>query len=423
MTVCSLRHTWAVFLLIVVASPSKGQFEGDSCRLQTDGTQGVCTSIKNCPQVLNDRTATPQLCIFIRNDPIVCCPSQTNNFPQSQPESFDQSQNFNQPIMVDFENPPPPKPQQTPTGDTSGFISIRGEGQGRVSYRKCEEYSKLTTSKFSFVPLVIDPPVYEVEVPQCDYTVPLIVGGEEAKTAEFPHMAVIGWDSESSNGVIDWNCGGALISEDCILTAAHCTHIRGVQPKYVRLGDHNLARTDDDGDPQQFNIREIVRHPEYKSSSKYNDIAVMKLDGRPRLGKFVRPACLWQTPNINYTKTVATGWGQIDFSGPKSDSLLKVTLDIISNSECAPLFEINRKLQQGIIDTQMCAGYLDGGKDTCQGDSGGPIQVVTPGNICIFHVVGLTSFGKSCGGANAPGVYTRVSSYLDWLEPIVWPGQ
>uniref|UniRef100_A0A1B0CS99 Putative serine protease snake-like zootermopsis nevadensis n=1 Tax=Lutzomyia longipalpis TaxID=7200 RepID=A0A1B0CS99_LUTLO len=429
MTMCSLRHldTWAIFrvLLLLFLSPlTKGQFEGDSCRLQSDGSQGVCTSIKNCPQVLNDRTNTPQLCIFIRNDPIVCCPVQSNAFDQNQ----SQPGSFNPAPSSDFDSPSQsqnPQPSiQSSFDDMSGFISIRdGEGTQRISQRKCEEYSKMTTSKFSFVPLVIDPPVYEVEVPQCDYTVPLIVGGEEAKPAEFPHMAAIGWDSETSNSIVDWNCGGVLISEDTILTAAHCTHIRGVQPKYIRVGDHNLARTDDDGDPQQINIREIIRHPEYRSSSKYNDIAVIKLEKRPKLGKFVRPACLWQTQNINYTKTVATGWGQIDFSGPKSDTLQKVTLDIIPNYECSPLFEINRKLQRGIVDTQMCAGYLDGGKDTCQGDSGGPIQVVTPGNICIFHIVGLTSFGKSCGGVNAPGVYTRVSSYLDWIEPITWPGQ
>lgn len=91
---------------------------------------------------------------------------------------------------------------------------------------ECEEFSKLTTSTFAFVPLVIDPPVYEVEVPQCDYSVPLIVGGEEAKPAEFPHMAAIGWDRERDNG-IDWNCGGVLISNDMILTAAHCTQTRG----------------------------------------------------------------------------------------------------------------------------------------------------------------------------------------------------
>lgn len=56
-----------------------------------------------------------------------------------------------------------------------------------------------------------------------------------------------------------------------------------------------------------------------------------------------------------------------------------------------------------------------------QGDSGGPVQVVTPGNICTFQLIALTSFGKSCGIADSPGVYTRISSYLDWIEPIVWP--
>ncbi|GAB0087381.1 serine protease snake-like isoform X1 [Sergentomyia squamirostris] len=398
-----------VSLLLVITSCAKGQFEGDSCQLKSDGSQGICTPLKECPQAFNDRAANPQLCIFIRNEPIVCCPGTQNNQQQFQ-------NNFNGAAQ-----------QNNPGSDQSGFINIReGEvtGGDRVSKRKCDEFSRLTTHKFSFVPLVIDPPVYEVEVPQCDYSVPLIVGGEEAKPAEFPHMVAIGWDEEGgAPNAIEWNCGGVLIADDMVLTAAHCTTIRGTQPKYVLLGDLNIARQDDDSDPQQFLIKDIIRHPEYRSASKYNDIALMRIDGRPRLNKYVRPACLWQSENINYTKTVATGWGQIDFSGPKSDILLKVTLDIIPNNQCAPLFEINRKLQQGIVNTQMCAGYLDGGRDTCQGDSGGPIQVVTPGNICIFHVVGLTSFGKSCGGANAPGVYTRVSSYLDWIETNTWPGQ
>uniref|UniRef100_A0A6B2EI52 Putative trypsin-like serine protease n=1 Tax=Phlebotomus kandelakii TaxID=1109342 RepID=A0A6B2EI52_9DIPT len=409
--VCAVLHT--VILLLIFYSPAKGQFEGDSCRLQRDGSQGTCTSIRNCPEALTDPNSTPQLCMFVRSDPIVCCPSQANLFTQNQPISPNLENSAGQPSI----------PEQQP-----GFVSIRDgqgtEGTSPISLRKCEEYSRLTTNKFAFVPLVIDPPVYEVEVPQCDYSVPLIVGGEEAKPGEFPHMAVLGWDSEVVNDRVDWNCGGALISDNFVLTAAHCAQLRGTPPKYVRLGDHNLARNDDASDPQEFPVQEIIKHPEYRPPSTYNDIALIRIDGQPRLGKFVRPACLWQTPNINYTQTVATGWGQIEFSGPKSDTLLKVTLDIISNDKCAPLFDIsNRKLRLGIVETQMCAGYLDGGRDTCQGDSGGPIQVVTPGNICIFHIVGITSFGKSCGGADAPGVYTRVSAYLDWIESVVWPGQ
>lgn len=55
-----------------------------------------------------------------------------------------------------------------------------------------------------------------------------------------------------------------------------------------------------------------------------------------------------------------------------------------------------------------------------QGDSGGPLQITTSSNECIFHIIGITSFGKGCGGANAPGVYTRVSSFVDWIESIIW---
>lgn len=58
-----------------------------------------------------------------------------------------------------------------------------------------------------------------------------------------------------------------------------------------------------------------------------------------------------------------------------------------------------------------------------QGDSGGPLQVSETSNLCIFYIVGVTSFGSGCGGKNTPGVYTRVSSYVDWIERTVWPGQ
>lgn len=106
--------------------------------------------------------------------------------------------------------------------------------------------------------------------------------------------------------------------------------------------------------------------------------------------------------------------------GDRSDDLLKVQLNIFRNNECDAFFDRTRKLPDGIVESQLCAGNRGGRKDTCEGDSGGPLQVVNPGNNCIFHVIGLTSFGKSCGLANSPGVYTRISSYLDWIEANVW---
>lgn len=108
-----------------------------------------------------------------------------------------------------------------------------------------------------------------------------------------------------------------------------------------------------------------------------------------RFKKHIRPACLWQTAAINYTKVVATGWGRIEYglyiinllnilngliytffsleAGPKSDDLLKVVLDIIDNDNCASYIERDhRKLVNGLTEQQMCAGVLTGGKDTCQ---------------------------------------------------------
>uniref|UniRef100_A0A1B0DHV5 Uncharacterized protein n=1 Tax=Phlebotomus papatasi TaxID=29031 RepID=A0A1B0DHV5_PHLPP len=98
--------------LIVIFFP-----EGESCRLRSDGSQGVCTSIKRCPEVLTAPGSTPQLCMFVRSDPIVCCP-QSNNFPQ------DDQNDFNIPSS------------QSSFNDQSGFVNIRdGDGTIRVSQR------------------------------------------------------------------------------------------------------------------------------------------------------------------------------------------------------------------------------------------------------------------------------------------------
>nr|CAD7261909.1 unnamed protein product [Timema shepardi] len=106
-----------------------------------------------------------------------------------------------------------------------------------------------------------------------------------------------------------------------------------------------------------------------------------------------------------------------------SDILLKVSLSIIPNNQCNQLYHSESKtneLAQGILPSMLCAGELAGGKDTCQGDSGGPIQISNKNNRCIHYIIGVTSFGKFCAGKNAPGVYTRVSYFLPWIESIVW---
>lgn len=102
---------------------------------------------------------------------------------------------------------------------------------------------------------------------------------------------------------------------------------------------------------------------------------------------------------------------------------MKVTLDIIPNSDCYPHFKneiTTGVLSQGITENIICSGYMKGGKDTCQGDSGGPLQEVLDDPYCMYNIIGVISFGKYCGYANQPAIYTNVAHYIQWIENIVW---
>lgn len=110
-------------------------------------------------------------------------------------------------------------------------------------------------------------------------------------------------------------------------------------------------------------------------------------------------------------------------AGSGSNVLMKVRLMFMPKASCQEKFEFDRRFKQGVLDGQLCVGSQKDGKDTCQGDSGGPIQTVTDPKTCMYHIVGVTSVGTSCGAGKAENIYTQVASYLDWIEDTVWPGQ
>lgn len=184
----------------------------------------------------------------------------------------------------------------------------------------------------------------------------------------------------------------------------------------ITADERNLYRED-------VLIAEVIVHPDYQRSLYYNDIGLLRLDRGVKFNNFVRPACLWPKDEIEMrAKTIATGWGVTKFgSKQKTDDLQKVSLSLFSFDECRRLYGKHKKIPLGILKSQLCAGSRTGKQDTCQGDSGGPIQIMAQGNSCVYYVIGITSFGKSCAVSNAPGVYTKVSYYLNWIERVVWP--
>lgn len=369
------RIIFCVFFLVGTTVDAQRNV-GDSCQMQTTNAAGTCVELKNCPAALASIQISqfPQICGFLGSVPIVCCEKKV----------------------------------ATP---------------GELSKKKCWEYGEAVYE-------LVYPPIFVSDIkPINESTCTLekgtfITGGVDADAKEFPHMALLGYGEQSN---ILWRCGGTLISNQFVLTAGHCLHARELgMVKWLRLGDLNVAVTSDDASPEDFSVKEIIRNPEYKPPSRYNDIALLKMDRPVEFSVYIRPACLHTTEAIPREKYIATGWGLTVVGGSKgSEHLQKVGLDEFSQTECNSSYASTisaRTLKFGIVpETQFCAGGKNSDKDTCQGDSGGPLQIYHPQVHCMYSVIGVTSFGKTCGIQGIPGVYTRVSKYIDWIEKTVWP--
>uniref|UniRef100_A0A182MDB7 Peptidase S1 domain-containing protein n=1 Tax=Anopheles culicifacies TaxID=139723 RepID=A0A182MDB7_9DIPT len=279
---------------------------------------------------------------------------------------------------------------------------------------ECNEYRNIITTTHQFIHLTIDPKPFEVKVFNCTNELKLIVGGEQSKHGEFPHQALLGYPKRSDPTDFEFLCGGTLISEQHVLTAAHCFSDR--DPTVVRLGEYDTTYWA--YDELQLKVDRIRRHPRYARTQPYNDIALIRLESPVQLSKHIRPACLWASEYRTESKLIASGFGRRDFFDTElSPTLMKVQLDEFPREDCTRYF---RRLRKGLQPGQLCVGSGSSDKDTCQGDSGGPLQLVTNETTCTYHVVGITSLGGACAYAKSYGIYTEVAHYIDWIEDNVW---
>ncbi|XP_008405426.1 duodenase-1-like [Poecilia reticulata] len=200
-------------------------------------------------------------------------------------------------------------------------------------------------------------------------------------------------------------CGGFLVSEDFVITAAHCAKD---EPVRVVLGTHKLSKMN--MSPCR-NIEYFCKYPTYKNVEFGDDIMLLKLSGKAPLNNKVKTISLPTSSNANLKDgqiCSVAGWGLTGTSLSTVDNLRVVNVSILNPQLC------REKWWNGFPSNVICAGGYNTDKGFCQGDSGGPL-------VCDGVAVGVVSFNRNstCTYPDVPNVYTDISKYLEWINNIV----
>ncbi|XP_034991582.1 prostasin-like [Zootoca vivipara] len=243
---------------------------------------------------------------------------------------------------------------------------------------------------------------------------PRIVGGDAAPEGAWP------WQVSFMEGTKPV-CGGSLINEKWVVSAAHC-FTKGFEQYEVLLGAHKLSNPS--SNLVTTTVQQVISHPDYKEhDGSPGDIALAELKDSLHFNNYTLPICLPDSSaqfSMNATCWV-TGWGQVKdgvaLNPPQILQELEVPL--IDRDTCNSLFNSAPAPdlpENPVLNDMICAGYPEGGKDACHGDSGGPLVCRCEAG---WTLAGVVSWGQGCAEPNHPGVYTLVPYYANWIADHV----
>ena len=262
-----------------------------------------------------------------------------------------------------------------------------------------------------------------------------IIGGIESGTNEIPWQAYLNMTFGEGSQERTFICGGVVISEDVVITAAHCMRngSETARPENVKVWA-GITSIFSAGSLNSVAVSDIILHPNYNSSRFANDIAILKLsstlpdDALPiRLASESEQqradqafANGWVTDGERQPNLLVSGWGSTDANDSSSGAtrLQQTLLSGVPDNICDSMWGSN--INSSEYSIYLCAGSVSPtlGRDSCFGDSGGPLVWQDPLRAADsdfgLRLVGLVSFGEGCAG-RLPGVYSEVASQTDWL--------
>jgi secreted trypsin-like serine protease len=245
-----------------------------------------------------------------------------------------------------------------------------------------------------------------------------IVGGWDVEIIDVPWQVLLVdldplyWQAEIGQDFLP-SCGGSIIDSLWILTAAHCVDIVDLYPTLRVVA--GVTRLSEIEEVDFLEVAEVLVHERYRWGSWESDIALVKLVEPLNMnGTTIRAIDLPLSSQSSWpesgTSAFTSGWGDLQFGGTWPDVLQGADIQVLSSPSSRRCGEYS-----GVYDRRLmlCAGVPSGEQDSCTGDSGGPL-VIEDNEVPLL--AGITSWGFECGRAGFPGVYTRVTTYLSWIQ-------
>ncbi|XP_064117233.1 LOW QUALITY PROTEIN: serine protease filzig-like [Macrobrachium nipponense] len=239
----------------------------------------------------------------------------------------------------------------------------------------------------------------------------------DTEFGEYPWQGAI---LKMENGDNLYVCGATLIDDRHVLTAAHC--VDGLHPSIlnIRLGEWDVSGQTEFYKHVETRASGVYIHPDFYAGNLNNDIAVIRMEHPVDFSTnpHITPVCLPEKfAEFTYKRCHATGWGKDAFGsdGKFSQVLKEIEVPVLEDQQCQQMLR-NTRLGAAFTlhEGNFCAGGEDG-KDTCKGDGGGPLVCSSTGGM---QLAGLVSWGIGCGSPGVPGVYVKVSNYVDWIKSI-----